>query len=163
MPNSGKRATAKGPTSDLTRSLESRGRIWTNIPKSALKTRGVRLRSNAAYVYNAGGVDSGWLCDPKRTYDPRARRISRALERIDGANTAANSSAKGARVRACPRRVRDRRPWSGRSPSLCASCCNASRQAPRHEFKLTKLSAFMRARRMAQSSIFLRRVGRTFG
>jgi hypothetical protein len=33
----------------------------------------------------------------------------------------------------------------------------------RHEFKLAKLSAFMRARRMAQSSIFLRRVGRTFG
>src|SRR5438128_2090458 len=90
------RACCRGP--GATPTPEAPGRIWTNIPKSALKTRGVRLRSNAAYVYNAGGVDSGWLCDPKRTYDPRARRISRALERIDGANTAANSSAKGARV-----------------------------------------------------------------
>ena len=42
-------------------------------------------------------VDSGRLCGPwgKRTYDPRARLVSRALERIDATNAAANSSARG--------------------------------------------------------------------
>jgi len=60
LPNSGKRATAKGPNSDLiqinmTRSLESEVRIRTNIPKFVLKTRGGRPRSNVAYAHNAGG------------------------------------------------------------------------------------------------------------
>ena len=96
---------------------------------SALSAATMKSNWGIWVVYNAGGVDPGWLCGPKRTYDPRARLVSRALERIDGANTGANSSAKGARVLACPRRVRDRRPWSGpRTVALVArhwACSNA--------------------------------------
>src|SRR5262245_31360037 len=53
----------------------------------------------------------------KPTYDPRARLVSRPLERIDGRNTAALLPRRGA-ISSGPRRVvpQDRRPWSGRSP-----------------------------------------------
>src|SRR5262249_17076914 len=53
----------------------------------------------------------------KPTYDPRARLVSRPLERIDGRNPAAFLPRRGA-ISSGPRRVvpQDRRPWSGRSP-----------------------------------------------
>src|SRR5262245_8040799 len=59
-----------------------------------------------------GSIQGGFAAHGETAaYDPRARLVSRPLERIDGRNTA----AKGA-ISSGPRRAVPQDPWSGRSP-----------------------------------------------
>jgi len=85
----------------MTRSLESEVRIGTNIPVCAENSRRPACAAMLPGIMRAEGRFRAALRPMgKRTYDPRARLVSRPLERIDGTNTAATSSARGAPQRA---------------------------------------------------------------